>query len=245
MIPYKQLSVTDIFQDCQDKFENDKPVFLSLLESHIDIDEIIPISFRNHFYASTGRTRKYPLHAFLWNLILQRIFSIPYAKQASCHLSTAIWQIRQNWLPYLSLLVPPDFTEKRSEIFVKPTPFSQQFAQMHLSPCLIPLQTHHKLRFWQMRYRLWLWNVGNSAPGEYSQLCYPIATLKFFFTSKAILPPILGQIKQNHCQASWQCPQRLLQASADSDMASHQYVLPFPVTVWGKPQVICQNVESI
>ena len=77
MIPYKQLSLTDIFQDCQDKFDNDKPAFLSLLEEHIDLDEIIPVSFRNHFYASTGRTRKYPLQAFLWALIIQRIFSIP------------------------------------------------------------------------------------------------------------------------------------------------------------------------
>ena len=77
MIPYKQLSLADIFQDCQEKFENDKPAFLSLLEEHIDMDEIIPLSFRNHFYASTGRTRKYPLQAFLWALIIQRIFSIP------------------------------------------------------------------------------------------------------------------------------------------------------------------------
>ena len=77
MIPYKQLSVADILQDCQEKFENDKPAFLSLLEQHIDLDEIIPITFRNHFYASTGRTRKYPLHALLWALIIQRIFSIP------------------------------------------------------------------------------------------------------------------------------------------------------------------------
>ena len=53
MIPYKQLSLADIFSDCQEKFENDKPAFLSLLETHIDIDEIIPVSFRNHFYAST------------------------------------------------------------------------------------------------------------------------------------------------------------------------------------------------
>jgi hypothetical protein len=77
MIPYKQLSLIDIFTDCQDKFENDKPAFLSLLETHIDIDELIPVSFRNHFYASTGRTRKYPLQALLWALIIQRIFSIP------------------------------------------------------------------------------------------------------------------------------------------------------------------------
>ena len=77
MIPYIQLSLADIFSDCHEKFENDKPAFLSLLETHIDIDELIPISFRNHFYASTGRTRKYPLQAFLWALIIQRIFSIP------------------------------------------------------------------------------------------------------------------------------------------------------------------------
>ena len=75
MIPYKQLSLAEIFSDCQEKFENDKPAFLSLLETHID--EFIPISFRNHFYASTRRTRKYPLQAFLWALIIQRIFSIP------------------------------------------------------------------------------------------------------------------------------------------------------------------------
>ena len=77
MITYKQLSLADIYSDCQDKLENDKPAFLSLLENHIDLDEIIPISFRNHFYASTGRSRKYPLHAMLWALIIQCIFSIP------------------------------------------------------------------------------------------------------------------------------------------------------------------------
>ena len=77
MIPYKQLSLADIFQDCQNKFENDKPAFLSLLEQHIDLDEIIPATFYSHFYASTGRTRKYPLKALLWALIIQRIFSIP------------------------------------------------------------------------------------------------------------------------------------------------------------------------
>lgn len=77
MIPQKQLSLADIFEDCQNFFEEDKPQFLTLLENHIDLDEIIPVTFYNHFYASTGRTRKYPLTAFLWALIIQRIFSIP------------------------------------------------------------------------------------------------------------------------------------------------------------------------
>lgn len=77
MIPYNQLSLADIFSDCQEIYESDKPQFLTLLQNHIDLDEIVPASFRRHFYASTGRSRKYPLNAFLWALIIQRIFSIP------------------------------------------------------------------------------------------------------------------------------------------------------------------------
>lgn len=77
MIPYNQLSLTDFFSDCQKIYESDKPQFLSLLQKHIDLDEIVPASFRKHFYASTGRSRKYPLNAFLWVLIIQRIFCIP------------------------------------------------------------------------------------------------------------------------------------------------------------------------
>ena len=67
----------DIFQDCEEIFESDKPQFLTLLENHFDLDEIVPISFKNHYYASTGRNRKYPLNAMLWALIIQRLFSIP------------------------------------------------------------------------------------------------------------------------------------------------------------------------
>jgi hypothetical protein len=77
MIPQKQLTLADIFEDCKEIFDSDKPQFLSLLENHIDLDEIVPLSFRNHFFSTTGRHRKYPLNAMLWALIIQRIFSIP------------------------------------------------------------------------------------------------------------------------------------------------------------------------
>lgn len=77
MIPQKQLSLADIFEDCKDIYESDKPQFLTLLENHIDLDKIIPTSFYKHYYASTGRNRKYPLKAMLWALIIQRLFSIP------------------------------------------------------------------------------------------------------------------------------------------------------------------------
>ena len=55
MIPYKQLSFERYFTDCQKKFEHDKPAFLSLLETHIDIDEFIPISFQKSFLCIDGQ----------------------------------------------------------------------------------------------------------------------------------------------------------------------------------------------
>lgn len=77
MIPYNQLALADIFSNCRDIYESDKPQFLSLLQSHIDLSEIVPVSFRKRFYASMGRFRKYPLFALLWALIIQRLLSIP------------------------------------------------------------------------------------------------------------------------------------------------------------------------
>ena len=76
IIPQKQLTLADIYDDCQEVFENDKPAFLTLLANHINLDEIVPSSFTCHFYASTGRPRKYSLYSMLWALIIQRIFSI-------------------------------------------------------------------------------------------------------------------------------------------------------------------------
>ena len=65
------------FSETQEKFEFDKPESLKLLESTIDLCEIFLVSFRNHFYASTERTREYHLTSLLWALILQKIFSVP------------------------------------------------------------------------------------------------------------------------------------------------------------------------
>jgi transposase len=77
MITQKQLSLASIFSDCEEKFENDKPAFLSLLEKNINLDEYISARFYAHYYASTGRPRDYSLSAMLWALIIQRVFSIP------------------------------------------------------------------------------------------------------------------------------------------------------------------------
>ncbi|MDR2571396.1 MAG: transposase [Oscillospiraceae bacterium] len=77
MFRAKQISLKDTYSECAFALENDKHHFLKLLEENINIEAYIPTTFYNHFYAWTGRPRDYPLTAFLWALILQRIFSIP------------------------------------------------------------------------------------------------------------------------------------------------------------------------
>ena len=51
--------------------------FLSLLDETIDFDEIVPVSFITHFYASTGIPHRHHLYPMLKILLIQRIFSIP------------------------------------------------------------------------------------------------------------------------------------------------------------------------
>ncbi len=77
MITYKQPSLADIFTNCQNKSDNDKYEFLALLDETIDLEEIVPVSFVNHFHASTGRPRRHLLFPMLKALLLQLIFSIP------------------------------------------------------------------------------------------------------------------------------------------------------------------------
>lgn len=45
MITHKQLSLAEFFEDCQNKFDNNKYQFLSLLDETINLDEIVLVSF--------------------------------------------------------------------------------------------------------------------------------------------------------------------------------------------------------
>ena len=45
MITHKQLSLAEVFDDCQNKFDNNKYQFLSLLDETINLDEIVLVSF--------------------------------------------------------------------------------------------------------------------------------------------------------------------------------------------------------
>lgn len=65
MISHRQLSLAEVFEDCQNKFNNDKYQFLTLLYETINLDEIVPISFVSHSHAYTGSPRKHQLYLIL------------------------------------------------------------------------------------------------------------------------------------------------------------------------------------
>lgn len=77
ILTHKQLSMAEIYSDCSTIFEADKHQFLSLLEENLNLDDYVPRTFVNNYYASTGRPREHQLTSMLWALLLQRIFSIP------------------------------------------------------------------------------------------------------------------------------------------------------------------------
>ena len=72
-----QLSLADVFTECQDLLYFDKPAFFCLLENHMDFDAFISSDFYRAFNRRFGRNREYPLHGFISSLILQKILSIP------------------------------------------------------------------------------------------------------------------------------------------------------------------------
>lgn len=73
----RQLTLSDIYEECKGMFESDTPKFLVLLENLIDFADFIPQTFYCAFYRRFGRKREYSLEAFISALILQKILAIP------------------------------------------------------------------------------------------------------------------------------------------------------------------------
>ena len=84
MITHKQLSLAEVFENFQNNFDNERYLFLSLLDETINVDEIVPVSFVTHFHASTGIPRKHQLYPMLKALLLQRIFFNPDRYAPDC-----------------------------------------------------------------------------------------------------------------------------------------------------------------
>jgi len=71
-----QASLLDTYNDVFSKMENDKPEFIKMLETHIDLKRIIPFEFNWAFYLKMGRPREYSLEGFIRFCLLQKILGI-------------------------------------------------------------------------------------------------------------------------------------------------------------------------
>lgn len=71
-----QMSFFDIYNGVSESMESQKSELIALLEKHIDLDELIPDSFRHAFYGRMGRGHSYHLESFLWFVILKKLFGL-------------------------------------------------------------------------------------------------------------------------------------------------------------------------
>lgn len=71
-----QMSLEDIYNGVSESMESKKSELVSLLEEHINLDELIPYSFHAAFYRRMGRNHIYHLDSFLWFVILKKLFGL-------------------------------------------------------------------------------------------------------------------------------------------------------------------------
>lgn len=75
-----QIHFCDIYEEVADCFKEDKPKFIKLFQNNIDLNILIPNSFFNAYYASTGHPRDYSLSSMLIALIIQKILGLSETK---------------------------------------------------------------------------------------------------------------------------------------------------------------------
>ena len=61
-----QISFEDIYNHVSDSMEKQDCKLVSLLDEHINLDELIPYEFKHAFNKRMGRARIYHLDSFLW-----------------------------------------------------------------------------------------------------------------------------------------------------------------------------------
>lgn len=71
-----QMSLEDIYNGVFESMESQKSELVTLLEEHINMDELIPYSFRRAFYSGKGRNHIHHLDSYLWFAILKKLFGL-------------------------------------------------------------------------------------------------------------------------------------------------------------------------
>ena len=96
-IKYHQISLNEVFSDCQTKLIEEAPSFFQLLSEHFDLDTFIPPEFVSAFYLSVGRTRLYPLHGFSFRkFFYPNRFPAPSFYQALQGISGLLWLLKSS-----------------------------------------------------------------------------------------------------------------------------------------------------
>lgn len=81
ILPQNQLSLAEIYSDCPTIFETDKHQFLFFLEENINLDDYIPLTFHNNYYASNSRPLEHHLSSMLglfFNVFFQFLLTYFY-----------------------------------------------------------------------------------------------------------------------------------------------------------------------
>lgn len=76
-----QLSLLDTYTDVADSMEANKPKLIRLLEEHLDIEALIPISFYSAYDRHMGRKRINPLESFIRAFIIKQMLGMTENKQ--------------------------------------------------------------------------------------------------------------------------------------------------------------------
>jgi len=75
-----QIHICDIYEEVVDCFEKDIPRFIKLFEEYINLEVLIPHTFYNAYYSSTGHSRNYSLSSILIALVIQKILGLSQTK---------------------------------------------------------------------------------------------------------------------------------------------------------------------
>ena len=71
-----QISLADIYDECSEVFKSNKPKFLELLSEYVNIADLIPQNFYNHYHSKLGKNREFSLASMISALLLQKILGI-------------------------------------------------------------------------------------------------------------------------------------------------------------------------
>lgn len=121
MPKFAQLSLSDVYDFCDNLSFNEKPKLISIIESVIDFNEFIPHEFYMAFYRRFGRKREFPLVGFIAALVLQKLLSIP-----TVSLLITILSVSKELRELCGFTTVPD--ETRFSIFKRD--FSEQLQSM-------------------------------------------------------------------------------------------------------------------